>query len=305
MRVLVIVNRLSGGGDASLYDYLRALGTLSDEITVRYFDGSMDIENMLHDAENFDRVVAAGGDGTVSAVSYALSDTKIPVLAYPAGTANLLALNLGIHPEPRVLAETTVAGPTAAFDLGVIERRGGEGQDSVVTGFIITAGAGYDAAIMEAAAPMKSTFGAAAYLLGAMGTLSPTHAKFEIDLDGEHISTDGIAVLVVNFGRIQFDIAFARGADPQDGMFDIAVVRSKNIAELVPTVVAGVFDRAGDRNSIPGIDVYSARRVSVVADPPLRMQYDGEVAEAFTPFTAWVLPRAATLVLPPDSPFAT
>jgi len=305
MRVLVIVNRLSGGGDASLYDYLRALGTLCDEISVRYFSGACEMENLLYDAETFDRVVAAGGDGTVSAVCYALSDTQIPVLCYPAGTANLLALNLGIHLEPRVLAETTVSGPTAAFDLGVIEQPGVDGADSTVTGFIITAGAGYDAAIMEAASSMKSTFGPAAYLLGAVGALTPTHAHFEIELDGERISTDGIAVLVVNFGRIQFDIEFARGADPRDGLFDIAVVRSKNLAELVPTVVAGVFDRTGDRNAIPGIDVYSASRVSVKSDPPLRMQYDGEVAEAFTPFTAWVLPGAATLVLPPDSPFAT
>lgn len=304
MRVLVIVNRLSGGGDASLYDYLRALGALCDEIAVRYFDGSSDLQTLLRDAEEFDRVVAAGGDGTVSAVSYALSDTQIPVLAYPAGTANLLALNLGIHLEPRPLAEMTVSGPVSTFDLGVIERRTAGGGDSVATGFAVTAGAGYDAAIMETATSMKGTFGSAAYLLAAVGTIAPTHAHFEMDLDGEHISTDGIAVLVVNFGRMLFDLEVARGADPRDGVFDIAVVRSKNVVELVPAVVAGVFDRAGDRHAIPGIDVYSASRISVTADPPLRMQYDGEVADAFTPFTAWVLPRAATLVVPPDSPYA-
>jgi diacylglycerol kinase family enzyme len=44
--------------------------------------------------------------------------------------------------------------------------------------------------------------------------------------------------------------------------------------------------------------------VRVTAEPALRMQYDGEVVEAQTPFTARVLPRAATLLLPPDSPFA-
>jgi len=34
------------------------------------------------------------------------------------------------------------------------------------------------------------------------------------------------------------------------------------------------------------------------------MQYDGEVADSLTPFTARVLPRATTLLVPADSPYA-
>ena len=98
---------------------------------------------------------------------------------------------------------------------------------------------------------MKSTVGAAAYLLGALSNPTPTISRFEIELDGELIETDGIAVLIVNFGRLQFDIELARGADPRDGLLDIAVVRSKNIAELVPAVAAGVFDRAGTETRFP------------------------------------------------------
>ena len=124
MRTLVIVNTRSGGGDASLYDYLRSLAPTSAEVALRYFDGTRTLDELLADARGFDRVVAVGGDGTVSAVCYALRDTGIPILAYPAGTANLLALNLGVHLEPRVLAETTVSGVPVQFDLGEIETHG-------------------------------------------------------------------------------------------------------------------------------------------------------------------------------------
>lgn len=304
MRTLVIVNTRSGGGDANLYDYLRSLAPASDEVALRYFGAGSPLDELLSDALGFDRVVAVGGDGTVSAVCYALRDTGIPVLPYPAGTANLLALNLGVHLEPRVLAETTVTGIPVQFDLAEIELPETADGPAKRAGFAVMAGAGYDASIMEAAQPMKSTIGAAAYLLGALANPTPTISHFEIDLDGNHIETDGIAVLVVNFGRLQFDIEFARGADPRDGVLDIAVLRSKNIAELVPTVAASIFDRTGDRDAIPGIDVYSASVVSVRAEPALRMQYDGEVVDAYTPFTARVLPGAATFLLPPDSPFA-
>lgn len=304
MRTLVVVNTRSGGGDASLYDYLRSLSPASEEVVVRYFSGQQTLEELIGDARSFDVVVAVGGDGTVSAVCYALRDTGIPILPYPAGTGNLLSLNLGVHLEPRVLAETTLSGCRVRFDLGEIERPSTADAPSTRVGFAVMAGAGYDASIVEAAAPWKSSIGAGAYLVGALANPTPTISSFQIELDGESIETDGIAVLLVNFGRMQFDLEFARGADPCDGLLDIAVLRSKNIAGLVPAVAAGIFDRAGDRHAIPGIDVYSANTVSVIAEPLMRMQYDGEVVDAFTPFTARALPRATTLLLPPDSPYA-
>jgi len=303
VRTLVIVNTSSGSGDAGVYDFLRALGAASSEVILRFVDDMATIPWLLTDAATFQRIVAVGGDGTVSAVCYALRNTGIPILVYPSGTANLLALNLGVHLEPRVLADTTIAGIPVRFDLGEITVSGQDGKETQ-TGFTIMMGAGYDASIVEAAQPMKSTLGAVAYLLGAVGNLNPTIAHFRIELDGRQIETDGIAVLVVNFGRLQFDIEVARGADPRDGLFDIAVLRSKNLAEFLPTVAAGIFDRAGDRNAIPGVDVYSASHVTVSATPALRMQYDGDVVEAHTPFSARVLPGATTLLLPPDSPYA-
>ena len=304
MRTLVIVNTLSGGGDAGLYDYVRALGTSGTEVTLRFHDGKTSLEALVADGAGFDRVVAAGGDGTASAVCYALRDSGVPILVYPAGTANLLALNLGMPLEPRALAETTMHGVPVRFDLGEIERPSRFGEPPMRTGFAIMAGAGYDAAIVEAAQPYKSTLGPAAYLLAAVGNLAPTAARFELDLDGEHVSTDGMAVLIVNFGRLQFDLPVARGADPRDGMLDIAVVRSRSIAGLLPAVLSGLFDREGSRDATPGVDVYSASKITLSAYPPLRVQYDGEVADALTPFSARVLPGAATLLLPAHSPYA-
>jgi len=55
---------------------------------------------------------------------------------------------------------------------------------------------------------------------------------------------------------------------------------------------------------MPGIDVYAASHVTVSAYPQLRMQYDGEVVDAMTPFDARVLSGATRLLLPADSPYA-
>jgi len=304
VRVLVIVNLHSGGSDAGLYDYARALGTEGVEVVMRFITESTRIEEMLDDAREFDTVVAAGGDGTVSAVCYATRNSGVPVLVYPAGTANLLALNLGLPLDAPRLAEMTLRGVPISFDMGELEHHPATGSPTR-SGFIVMAGAGYDAAIMESAQPLKPVFGAAAYLLAAVGNIAPTKAEFELVMDGRTVCTDGIAVLLVNFGRIQFDLAVTHDWDPRDGLFDVAVVRTKNAAGLLPVVFAAMLDRLGDYpERTGGIEVHRAAEITVSANPPLRTQCDGEVLEELTPLTARCLARAATLLVPVDSPFA-
>jgi diacylglycerol kinase family enzyme len=293
------VNTRSGGGDAGLYDFVRVLGASGAEITLRYCDGENALEELAVDAARFDRVVAAGGDGTASAVCYALRNTKVPILVYPAGTANLIAQNIGMPVEPRQLAETTLRGQVVEFDLGEIERPNTLGP-ATKAGFTLMAGAGYDAAIMESARPLKAAMGEAAYLLAAVSNLAPTGAHFAIELDGEKFTTDGIAVLLLNFGKLQFDLPVAAGADPRDGLFEVVVLRSRNVAGLVPAVMASL----SGADKLPGVDVYAAAHVSVSTDPELPIQYDGEVVDGMTPFSARILPHAASLLLPHDSVYS-
>ena len=143
MKLLIINNLASGYGEGAVYDFIRSLARDGDEVCVRSTDGTPDLRGMLDDASSFDAVVASGGDGTVATVSYLLAGTGIPILPFPAGTANLLALNLASPNEPHALAKILRAGATLDFDLGEIEVQGQR------FGFGIMAGAGYDALIMH------------------------------------------------------------------------------------------------------------------------------------------------------------
>jgi diacylglycerol kinase family enzyme len=305
VRILIVVNARSGGSDAALYEFAREVGLQGVETVLRFIGAGQRAEDLLTDAATFDRVVAAGGDGTVSAICYALRGTGVPILVYPAGTANLVALNLGLPSGPKALAETLLTGVPVGFDLGELQY---PAEDGSITrsGFTVMAGAGYDASIMESAQPIKATFGAAAYLIAAVGNINPTIAQFELVLDGEHVSTDGIAILLINFGRIQFELDVTADWSATDGLLDIAVVRTKNPAGLVPLIVGAMLVKSGDgpNRAAGGIDTYRAARVEVSAYPRLKTQYDGEATESLTPFAAEVLPAAATLIVPRDSDYA-
>ena len=154
MKLLIVNNLASGFRDGAIYDFMRAFASDGDEICVRCTDGNTDLADFLRDAENFDAVVAAGGDGTVASVAYLLAETGIPLLPFPAGTANLLAMNLASPAEPHALAHLMREQRLMDFDIVEIELSNGERF-----GFSMIAGAGYDAAIMEGAEPSKRLLG--------------------------------------------------------------------------------------------------------------------------------------------------
>ncbi len=298
MRILMIVNLRSGQGDAGLYDYVRALGRSGAEVTMRFLGLGAKLDHLLRDADSFDRVVAAGGDGTVSSVCHTLAHRKLPILSYPAGTANLLALNLNIPSDPLELAAVTLEGLTRDIDLGELTF----GDVASPVGFIVAAGAGYDADIMATAQRYKSALGPLSYLVGALQHLTPTVSKFTLELDDRTVISEGMAVLVMNVVRVQFDLALTRSSDPGDGLFEVVVLRTKNVPELIPAVWGAFLDRFIDNpERSAGLEVHTARYVRIDADPPLRIQYDGEVVDATTPLVARSLPGAARMIVPEGS----
>ncbi len=288
VKLLVINNLASGFGEGSVYDFVRSFARDGDEVCLRSTDGTTDVRDLLDDAEAFDAVVASGGDGTVATVSYRLANTGIPILPFPAGTANLLAANLASPLEPHALAKLVREDRTLDFDLGEIE------VDGRRFGFGIMAGAGYDAAIMHGAAPAKRLLGPMAYLSAAIANPLPQTSKFKLTLDGETVESEGLGILLVNFSKIQFDITVTHGNEPRDGVFDVVVLKAQNAFELIPAVLAGLLDRGGDFPDRTGsLELHRAREVRVEADPPMEVQYDGEATRLTTPFTAHIMRRAA------------
>ncbi len=293
MKLLVVNNLSSGFGDGAIFDFMRAFAQDGDEIVVRSTNGRTDLADFLSDAHRFDAVVASGGDGTVSAVSYHLANTGVPVLPFPAGTANLLALNLHSPTEPHSLAKMARRMETLDFDVGEIEL-----PDKKRFGFSIIAGAGYDATIMKEAVANKRLLGPLAYFSAAFANPTPQHSAIKLEIDGNTIESDGIAVLIVNFARIQFDIAVVHENLPRDGSFDVAILHSKDAWGLIPLFLTSLLDRTGDFPDRPDtLEVYRGKEISVLADPPLEIQYDGEAAGITTPFTVRVIEGGARFIV--------
>ncbi len=293
MKLLVINNLLSGKGDGAIFDFLRNFSKDSDEIVLRTSDGTTDIGVFLHDADDFDAVVVSGGDGTISSCAYLLADTGIPILPFPAGTANLISQNLFMPSEVHALALTAREMKTMDFDLGQLEL-----PDSTRRGFSLIAGAGFDAKIMEGAEPIKKSIGQVAYFASAVANATPQFSKIKLVIDGEKIETSGVGVLIVNFARMQFDLSVVHNNEPRDGKFDIVVLSTKDAFGLLPAVFAAFLDRGGEyAGRTDAFELFCGSEVEISADPPLPIQSDGDLLLMDTPFKAKVLPKASRYIV--------
>ena len=292
MKLLIVINTSAGHGDGAIYDFMRLALEDGDSACVRYTDGTTNPSDLVFDADEYDAVVIAGGDGTIASITYELAGTGVPILPFPAGTANLLANNLLSPYEPRALAAMVRQGNTLEFDLGEITA----GEHTY--GFSIMAGAGYDATIMHDAIPSKKRLGAVAYFQAAFANTKPQKSKLTIVIDGRTINTEGLGVILVNFPRIQFEIPITHEASARDGSFDVAVLKAQNAYELIPAIVAATLDRDGGMPTrTDSLEVLRGHTITVEADPPLPMQYDGEPVDVTTPFSAHVLKGAARFIV--------
>ncbi|WP_079536080.1 diacylglycerol/lipid kinase family protein [Phoenicibacter congonensis] len=297
MKLLVINNQDSGLSNKSVFSYMRQVSQFADEITVRSCCRSWDPSAFLYDADEFDAVICAGGDGTFAALSHMMAYTGIPILPYPAGTANLMALNLFLPTDDPALAKITYQMKTLDFDLGELTLSNGTKK-----GFAIMAGAGYDATIMQEAIPGKKILGPLSYATAALTNFAPQHADIMLNVDGKEITTSGVGVLLINFSRIQFDLSVVHDNNPVDGMFDVVVFNTSDAIGLIPALWAAILDKSGDFPSRSGaFQVFSGKHVEVVTDPPLQIQFDGEPSKLTTPFSADILPKAARIIVGSDA----
>jgi len=293
-RVLVIFNPRSGQGESTVPDFVARLQAAGAQVTERELQPDTRMADYLEDLDQHDFLIGAGGDGTVSSLAYAARYKNVPLLAYPAGTANLIAQNLDLPSDPLELAEILADAHTVRVDLGEIE------VGSEKSGFAMLAGAGADAAMIRDSEELKEKYGAMAYVMSAMKQLNPKKTTFNLVIDGQPRSFEGIGVMVANFGMANYRLPITSDISPSDGRFTVVLLKAGNILRLVPNLIDSVRGKLGlgDPLFSGNLETLEAKTVTVEAEEPFPLQYDGELHVETTPFTARILPGAIRFLTP-------
>ncbi len=230
-----------------------------------------------------------GGDGMVQRCVDALAGAKVDIAIVPAGTANLLATNLGI---PRDIAEAVrigLDGRRRPLDLGKLN-----GEH-----FAVMAGAGFDGAMIDDAdRSLKKRTGRLAYIGTALRHVADRRSRVRIVVDGNDWF-DGAAscVLLGNVGKITGGIPAFDDAKPDDGWLEVGVATAQGALQWARTLGQMV---AGRSDESPFVRTTRAKTVDVRLDPPMTYELDGGARDTVKRLKAKIIPSAITIRVPAD-----
>ncbi len=219
----------------------------------------------------FDRIICAGGDGTLSEVVSGLVELKNPPpLGYiPFGSTNDCATTLRLPRKPReaalVASGTGVAVPT---DIGRLNNKP----------FVyVSAFGAFTRVAYDTPQDLKNTFGHLAYIfagIASLPTIAPYHMK--VEYDGQILEDD------FYFGMVSNSQSIGGMKPPKveqvvldDGLFEVTLVKKPlSLTDLTDGLQALVNLSPADRSGV--LVQFQASRLTFTCDQPIPWTIDGE-----------------------------
>lgn len=219
----------------------------------------------------FDRVVCAGGDGTLSEAAAGLLELDCPPpLGYiPFGSTNDCATTLRLPRKPREAALVAAGtGLPLPMDIGRLND----------TTFVYVAAFGaFTKVAYDTPQDLKNTFGHLAYIFAGIASL-PTIAPYHmtVEFDGQTLEDDFYFGMVSNSQSIGgLKPPKAERVVLDDGLFEVTLVRKPlKLADLTDGLQALINLSQNDRSG--ALVQFQARSLTFASDQFIPWTVDGE-----------------------------
>src|SRR5271155_1361256 len=250
-------------------------------------------------AQNRELVITCGGDGTINEVINGLAGSNVPMALLPAGTANILAKELGIPWDIPQAARLIPTGIVRRVALGLAIPADGNHSAAVPPEgryFLCVAGAGPDGAIVHAVNEgLKKKAGELAYWAeGAKQIIQYDFPEFRVRSGGKERQATIIVVgRTVNYGG---PFKITTGASLYEDSFELLTNSSRSRLRYIACLPALWL---GKIRAMKGIDTWKSTELLCEATnaSPVYAQVDGE-AIGTLPLIFRIVPDAVSLIAP-------
>lgn len=302
---MLVVRNPKAGSFLSQNTFLEAAGVIfkdeSFNVYVYTTTGRGDATRIAREeGPGVDRIVAFGGDGTLSEVINGVMHLPAkdrPELGYiPAGTTNDFASGVGLSRNIVKAAQTVLTGIPEPLDVG---RFGEERYFSYVASFGTFTKASY-----SASQDLKNALGYAAYLLEGLRCLIDIRSiPLVVTADGTIYEDEFIFGAVSNAMSVGGMLKYGyEQVNLSDGLFEVLMIRTpKNLSEI-QTLLTDVANRNFVES--PHILYQKARKVCVRSEQPLAWTVDGESGGETTEVTLVNHKRAINILTPKEKEYA-
>lgn len=292
--VPVILNCKAGGGRqrAESDELSKAFDGTGTAPQVLACEDGTDLRELVRDAlkERPPVIVAAGGDGTVSAVAEALRGTSTALGVLPLGTLNHFAKDLGLPLDAAQAARVIAEGRRARVDIGVVNGRS----------FINNASLGIYPKIVRERTDRQRRFGHSkrtAMLWATLAVLDrPALLELRLELDDRVHDCRAPFVFVGNndYALEGFEIGTRPRLDA--GQLNVYTTKRCSAGGLLGLALRAMFGRLRQADDFMKSAVRSLRVES--RRPRLAVALDGELATLETPLEFKILPKALQVIVP-------
>lgn len=270
-KLLFIYNPRSGKGHIknSLSDITDIFVKEGFEVSIHSTQAHGDAtQKVITSANEFDRIVCAGGDGTLDEVVTGVMESKATcAIGYiPAGSTNDFGNSIGLGKGMLADARTAAGKHSFLCDIGKF----GSDYFVYVAAFGIFTNASY-----STDQDLKNMFGHAAYVLQAINTLGETRRiRMQVEYDGKVVYDEFIFGMVTNSKSVGGTSAMIPDeVSLDDGLFEVTLIKTpKNPIEL--NEVVGFF--AGINHDTEMVYHIKTSRIKFTAMDKIRWTVDGE-----------------------------
>jgi YegS/Rv2252/BmrU family lipid kinase len=234
-----------------------------------------------------DLIIACGGDGTVNEIVNGMAGSEVPLALLPAGTANLLAKELGLPWNIHQAAEYIPRGRVRRIALGKANNRF----------FVCVAGAGIDAVVIQNFNQDRSAKGMRGLLAvtveGFRQLALYDFPLFRVEAEGETFQASQI--MICRSRAMGGPLHITQQASLFSNHFEVLLLPKRSKAYYLASFLA---DLGHSLPSFPGVRYLITRQLNIHPnEKPVHYEIDGEwIGEI--PVDIELVPDALSLVVP-------
>jgi diacylglycerol kinase (ATP) len=286
-KVLLVVNPISGDLDKNeIFDAV-IKRTNEEGIDLRIYTttGDNDKQIIREMVENLkpEKVIAAGGDGTISLVAQAIHDLDVILCIIPAGSANGLSVDFDI---PNDLEEAlNIAFGTKRIGIDAVSINGEISLHLSDIGLNALLVKNYE---------NGETRGKMGYAREMLKTLSE-HENFNVRIttDDEVLETEALIVIIANAQKYGTGISINPQGNMSDGYYELVIAKRLDFIETAK-ILTGNTDLNPDIMKV--ISVQNA--VIECIDKDVYFQIDGEYKGLVRKLETHILENYITVAIP-------
>lgn len=287
-RTLIIINPISGSGNKVFLEKLIDKHLSPDDFnySIEYTVGPSHATDLALSAarDNFDLVIAIGGDGTVNETAAGLINTDTLLGIVPVGSGNGLGRHLQIPTNPAKALRSLADSAPMKIDVCTANDRP----------FFNVAGVGYDAKVAHEFAKMDSRgFGTYIYnVLNEWFNYKPK--KYKITTSEGQFKKKALLVSIANGSQFGNNAWIAPNARLDDGLMDVCLL-TKFHSLAAPMVVYQLFNKSIEHSKY--LETFRVSEFSL-KQKSSKIHLDGEPFRLGKKIRFKVLPKALNILAP-------